>query len=181
MGDASRYLDADQGNQATQFGIVGKQADVDSARNIKQGGLDSAASIRQAELESAASEAQANLTDVRQRFDVTQADIGDERRMDSTGRMIDAETTASGMEVAGAAAQAEAATRAADLGIAGSNLTSENARDLIAAGSISTEQMEILLGLGTVTIGEEVDQTLESKRKTKEKEFGTEVSAGFGV
>ena len=181
MGDASRYLDADQGNQATQFGIVGKQADVDSARNIKQGGLDSAASIRQAELESAASEAQANLTDVRQRFDVGQADIGAARRMDATGRMIDAETTASGMEVAGPAAKAEAATRAADLGIAGSNLTSENARDLIAAGSISTEQMEILLGLGTVTIGEEVDQTLESKRKTKEKEFGTEVSAGFGV
>ena len=192
MGDASRYLGADQGNQATQLSRVGKQADVDSARNIKQGGLDSAASIRQAdldsaasirqaELDSAASEAQAGLTDVRQRFDVGQADIGDERRMDATGRKIDAETIASSMEAAGPAAKADAATRAADLGIAGSNLTSENARDLIAAGSISTEQMEILLGLGTVTIGEEVDQTLESKRKTKEKEFGTEASVSFGL
>jgi hypothetical protein len=99
--------------------------------------------------------------------------------MDSTGRMIDAETTASGMEVAGAAAQAEAATRAADLGIAGSNLTSENARDLIEAGSISTEQMAILLDLGTVTIGEEVDQTLESERERILKEKGLEVKTSI--
>jgi hypothetical protein len=110
--DASRFLQAGMGDQRTQL-----------QRALAQGDIDRGSALRQAELDQQANLQRARMMDERQRFDIGQADIGDQRRMqairDMVGqRELQAQLGAEGAELGAAGAQAfgDAAFRGAQLG-----------------------------------------------------------------
>ena len=92
--DASRFLQADLANQG-----------VGLSRAQQQAGLDQQAMLQRAAME-----------DERQRFDIGQADIGDQRRMQAIRDMVSQRQLSGQMGAAGAQAFGQAAAQGAQLG-----------------------------------------------------------------
>ena len=92
--DAARFLQADLANQG-----------VDLSRAQQQAGLDQQAMLQRAAME-----------DERQRFDIGQADIGDQRRMQAIRDMVSQRDLAGQLGAAGAEAFGQAAFQGAQLG-----------------------------------------------------------------
>lgn len=136
----------------------------DANRDLTAGGMNQRTQLQraltQAGLDQQANQAQAALTDSRQRFDIGQADIGDDRRIGVIQDMVNNEVTGANLGTTGA----NLGVTAANLGLTGSQLTSQDAMNLINSGAIGPDQLATLLAIGTGTFGEDLTRRAVTDR-----------------